>query len=263
MKNRILTAAVAAIFMFFASTPAIYAFSGGETAPTDDGAAVVGNPVTEYPVGTATSAQKATATPTAGATVTATPTPTPNPFTPSGAGTVIDQATDTDGKEFYTIKAPDDSVFYLVIDRQRGQENVYFLNAVTVEDLMPLAEASDTTGVSETPQAGIGVPSSSPSLVSPSAPATGVSVEPTPSPETPTAPETQQGGVSRTPIIIIALIIIGGGAAWYFKIYRPKRRGGAETCYAADSDGADDWGNAEDDGGSIDGEPSWSEDDEQ
>lgn len=33
-----------------------------------------------------------------------------------------------------------ENVFYLVIDKQRDTENVYFLNAVTESDLMALAE---------------------------------------------------------------------------------------------------------------------------
>ena len=66
--------------------------------------------------------------------------PEPQPFTPDGTGTVVDNATDEDGKEFFTITTADEAVFYLVIDRQRSTENVYFLNAVTVSDLMALAE---------------------------------------------------------------------------------------------------------------------------
>ena len=38
---------------------------------------------------------------------------TQNPFTPDGTGTVVDNATDEDGKEFYTITTADESVFYL------------------------------------------------------------------------------------------------------------------------------------------------------
>ena len=66
--------------------------------------------------------------------------PDPKPFTPEGTGTVLDNATDQDGKEFFTITTAEEAVFYLVIDRQRGAENVYFLNAVTVADLLALAE---------------------------------------------------------------------------------------------------------------------------
>lgn len=71
---------------------------------------------------------------------------TPNPFTPKGTGTVLDNATSEDEKEFYTIVTPDENVFYLVIDKQRDADNVYFLNAVTESDLMALAEKDgDTT----------------------------------------------------------------------------------------------------------------------
>ena len=65
------------------------------------------------------------------------------PFTPDGTGTVVDNATDEDGKEFFTITTADEAVFYLVIDRQKSTENVYFLNAVTVADLMALAENTE------------------------------------------------------------------------------------------------------------------------
>ena len=61
------------------------------------------------------------------------------PTPPGGTGTVVEQA-DEDGKEFYTIMTADENVFYLVIDRQRETENVYFLNVVTEADLLPLAE---------------------------------------------------------------------------------------------------------------------------
>ena len=44
---------------------------------------------------------------------------TQNPFTTDGTGTVVDNATDEDGKEFYTITTADESVFYLVIDKQK------------------------------------------------------------------------------------------------------------------------------------------------
>ena len=70
------------------------------------------------------------------------PEPEPNPFTPEGTGTVVDNATDEDGKEFFTITTPNENIFYLVIDRQRSGENVYFLNAVTEADLMALVEIS-------------------------------------------------------------------------------------------------------------------------
>lgn len=36
---------------------------------------------------------------------------TAKPFTPDGTGTVVDNATDEDGKEFFTITTPSENVF--------------------------------------------------------------------------------------------------------------------------------------------------------
>ena len=114
----------------------------------------------------------------------------PKPFTPEGTGTVLDNATDQDGKEFFTITTADEAVFYLVIDRQRGAENVYFLNAVTVADLLALAEPGQE-------------PEAPPPVTEPEPP----EAEPDPGPEEPNK---------------------SGGAGWYFKIYRPKQQKAAE-----------------------------------
>lgn len=145
-------------------------------------------------------------------TPTASPEPTkaPNPFTPAGTGTVLDNATNEDGKEFFTIMTPDENVFYLVIDRQREQENVYFLNAVKEKDLLALAQKSgDTQSVLPTPE-----PEKTP--------------EATPAPQTvaPTeqAPALAQNNNMGTLLLVLAVVVIGGGAGYYFKIYRPKKQ---------------------------------------
>ena len=63
-----------------------------------------------------------------------------NPFTPSGQASVVDQATESDGKDFYSFATPEGNVFYLVIDHQRNADNVYFLNSITEDDLAAIAE---------------------------------------------------------------------------------------------------------------------------
>ena len=70
------------------------------------------------------------------------PEPEQKPITPDGQASVLDNATDEEGKEFYTFVTPEENIFYLVIDRQRDSDNVYFLNAVTENDLADLAEKS-------------------------------------------------------------------------------------------------------------------------
>ena len=152
----------------------------------------------------------------------------PSPFTPPGTGTVIDYGTDEAGKVFYTIITPDKHVFYLVIDRARNAENVYFLNAVTIDDLMPLATKPVDKSGNKNPD---------PPVVTDPPPTT----EPTPDPE-----PAKNGGKTGMIIMIIIVIVIGGGAGYYFKIYRPKQQG-AVSAEAEDYspeeaiDGPDDW----------------------
>lgn len=132
------------------------------------------------------------------------PEPEQKPFTPDGTGTVMDNATDQEGKEFFTITTADESVFYLVIDRQRSGENVYFLNAVTLADLAALAES-----------AGEELPGSLTPAPEPT-PAPDAEPDPAPEPE----PESKP---SAAPLLLgLAVILLGGGAGWYFKVYRPK-----------------------------------------
>ncbi len=157
-----------------------------------------------------------------------------NPFTPDGTGTVVDNATDQDGKEFFTITTAEEAVFYLVIDRQRETENVYFLNAVTVADLMALAESSGEPAAPEPP------PEPEP--------------EPTTTPEPEPVPE-KKGGAGPL-LLALAVVVIGGGAGWYFKIYRPKLQKAAEP---EEDYGGDPYDGSED----YDGEAPWDEDDRE
>lgn len=128
-----------------------------------------------------------------------------NPLTPDGQGTVVDSADDSEGKEFFTITTADESVFYLIIDRQKSGENVYFLNTVTVADLMALAEANGE----DLPPAVTPEPEPEPTH----------SVGPEPEPE----PEAQNGGLGML-LLALAVVAVGGGAGWYLKIYRPKQQ---------------------------------------
>ena len=127
---------------------------------------------------------------------------TQNPFTPDGTGTVVDNATDEDGKEFYTITTADESVFYLVIDKQKTSENVYFLNTVTTDDLLPLAEQGK-----EPPKEVIPEPEPKPTEP----------VEEVPEPE----PEKKDSPLLSL-LLIGAVVLAGGGIGYYFKIYKPK-----------------------------------------
>lgn len=164
------------------------------------------------------------------------PRPPAGPTTPPGGqGTVIDNAFGTSGesvREFFTISTPDENVFYLVIDRQRGSENVYFLNAVTESDLLALAE-KDPEGPSQS-----AVPEPAPVCscaqkcvpggVNAACPVCVLSWQGCASTvENPgqTAPEPdkpQDGGGPGTIMIVLLAALAVGGAGWYIKIYKPK-----------------------------------------
>lgn len=137
--------------------------------------------------------------------------------TPGGTGTVTEVATDKDGKLFYTIETPAGNVFYLVIDMARTDgKNVYFLNAVTEDDLLALAETdgSTTGGVSAIP-----TPTPEPEPTP----------EPTPDPETEEEPEKESGGNGMGSIIFIILAAAAvGGAGYYFKILKPRQQAAAQ-----------------------------------
>ncbi len=140
--------------------------------------------------------------------------PASQPFTPPGTGETVDNATESDGKEFFTIMTPDENVFYLIIDRQRETENVYLLDAVTEAELRSLAELP---------------PEVAPPITAP------VISEPDPKPQP--EPQKSSGGML---LMVVVIAIAGGGAGWYFKIYRPKQQGsGADMDAEADYDEPD------------------------
>lgn len=180
MRKFHMTAALCAVFLMAFSFSTVAYASGGEETPE----------VTEAPVASETTGD-------------------PNPFTPAGTGTVVNTATDEDGKQFYTITTPDENVFYLVIDLQREQDNVYFLNAVTEKDLLALAEKSEDAEEDET--AAISTPESESDSETDISSGTAS--------ETSAKPEQK----SNATMLLLAVVVIGGGAGYYFKIYRPKQ----------------------------------------
>ena len=144
------------------------------------------------------------ATPTPVVTTATTPVPTPEPVLtpPGGTGTVVEQ-TDEEGKEFYTIMTADENVFYLVIDRQRETENVYFLNAVTEEDLLPLVEMPAVEEPEPTPVL-------------------------TPVPDTAPMPEIESGPDVRL-LLILVLAVLAIGLAFFYVKKRFAARGNEES----------------------------------
>lgn len=155
----------------------------------------------------------------------------PSTLTPDGQGTVMDNVTDGDGKEFFTFTTPSENTFYLVIDRQRDSENVYFLNTVTENDLMALAEKNgDNSGISAVPDPApvcICKDKCEAGAVNTACPVCILSMNncagTAPAPAEPEKPEQpKEGGNAGTIVIVLLAMLAVGGVGWYFKIYKPK-----------------------------------------
>ena len=173
-------------------------------------------------------------------------------FTPEGTGTVLDSATEQeDDKQFYTITTADGNVFYLIIDGKRDSENVYFLNGVTEEDLLSLAQQDNgsesaievvTCNCTEKCEAGA-VNTDCPVCKNDLNGCLGkVTEEPAPEEsEQPEAETEKSGGNTGMIIFLVIALVAAGGLGYYFKIVRPKQQA------AMDEDEFEDDGYGEDD----------------
>ena len=147
---------------------------------------------------------------------------------PPGTGTVVEHGINGDNKEFYTIMTADEYVFYLIIDHERTGQNVHFLNAVTIYDLMALAEQDEKTGNTGSVSA---IPDGNANAEKPK------TDEPTTTPTPEPDPKLKSGGNMGMIIFIVVVLLAGGGFAYYFKIIRPKQQGaynGGDDDYSED-----------------------------
>lgn len=130
----------------------------------------------------------------------------------------ISSTTTAGGKEFYTISTKSGKVFYLIIDNDSSQDNVYFLTEVDNEDLMNFT-LSDTVTLPAVDT----VYATVEDRADPTPPMTEVPPEPeTEQPETEVQMPEEQ---SKLPSYVLLGILCAGalGGAYYFKIYKPKQ----------------------------------------
>lgn len=155
------------------------------------------------------------------------------PLTPDGNGTVVDNVTDEDGKEFYTVLTPDEHTFFLVIDKQRDADNVYFLDYVTEKDLLSLTVAdteqtpeaaepvAETCTCSNQCAAG-NVNTACPVCKNDLTKCKGTAAEPVET-EQPVEPVQPDSGNVGTFVLIALVALAAGGAGYYFKVLKPKK----------------------------------------
>ena len=196
-KIRIFVCLMAAVSCTAAFSVNALAYSEGKTSPTLSSSSVAQSSTASSAASSGTSTSSETSL---------------KPLTPDGTGTVIDNVTNEDGKEFFTITTPSKHVFYLIIDRQKNAENVYFLDAVTDKDLLALAK-SDNEDVS-----------GSSSSKADSAPET--SSAPTASTLTVSSvsrSEKQNGSAGIAAVAVLAVILVGA-VVWFFKFRKPGKK---------------------------------------
>ena len=131
----------------------------------------------------------------------------------------ISSTTTAAGKEFYTISTKSGKVFYLIIDNEQSQDNVYFLTEVDEQDLMNFS-LSDTVTLPDVDTVYATVDGEDDQTET-SAP----EEESTEESEAPEETEVQEPEKTSNfgSYLLIGLIAAGVGAgAWYMKIYKPK-----------------------------------------
>jgi hypothetical protein len=162
-------------------------------------------------------------------------------FTPDGNGSVLDNISDSNGKEFFTITTDNKNTFYLIIDRQRNSENVYLLNSVTEDDLFDFVRKNANIDESTIPTT---------ELIT--QPKTTVEII-TEVIETPVKEEKNTNNTGT--IIFIGLAVIAvGGAGYYFKIYKKKQQNNSSNEDDMDEENYDDTPSDESDESDEDGD---------
>ncbi len=162
------------------------------------------------------------------------PDTTPKGFTPKGNATVVDDVKTENEKEFFTISTPNENIFYLIVDRARESENVYFLNEVTEQDLFSLtsAKAPEETAIPEqkepvctcTQKCAMGMVNVQCELCSVNLKkCIGTDVKQENTEETVKKEQSKTQNEKGTLIFSVVGIAIAIAVGYYFKVYRPKQ----------------------------------------
>ena len=173
----------------------------------------------------------------------------------------------TGTKQFITVKTRSGKVFYIVIDRSRDTENVYFLNMVDDTDLFDITDGPRVLqcvcqGRCEAGRVNEECPVCRARLEY----CRGRAPEPADTKqddmqEVPDTQDTQKPAVAGNgagvekegpavnwPLIIITVVLLTGGTALYLIKFRKKPGQTGNAAYRADADGPDDFENNDDEG---------------
>lgn len=140
----------------------------------------------------------------------------------TGDGTVIDTTgvKKEEGKEFYTIQTKDEHIFFLVIDHDLSQDNVYFLDTVTENDLLSLSGSGEKASKKDTNSAATVTAEDEAKFLEGESQTQPIEEQQAEGKTSSPAQTTSSGNIG----IILIVSVIGGGVYYYFKIYKSKKR---------------------------------------
>lgn len=162
------------------------------------------------------------------------------PLTPDGNLEIVDDIVHED-KQFITVKSRSGAEFYIVIDRSRDSDNVYFLNQVDDVDLFALLEEDSSASCSCKEKCTVGAVNSDclvcwMDMKSCACKAVETKAEQTIPDSEPAEPEKKQ---NILPVILIVVVIGGGAVVGFLKLKKNKPKSAPAPDFDDDTDDDD------------------------
>ena len=144
------------------------------------------------------------------------PTEPENVDTDIGRVQEVPSGTEKSGKEFYTIQTKSDKVFYLIIDNEKTDENVYLLTEVSENDLLNFTDSNMVTLPQNNAIQETALPLEKEENTEETEP------EPTEKPKPEKEPEKKSENNSGTMLIMLLVLGAVGGGYYYLKFVKGK-----------------------------------------